>query len=181
MAKNSPQRYTNNRLSQSFCNISIKPLCCKIGYFFYLAQKPNILSKMDSNIYRISLTCDYPDWWRYNIYASVVCYDEQEAIVGYVNFVDQVLEPQTGEHIRAKPAQYDPQRPIEVVSEPCHHAVLYLYVIANTFPDSKVIRDSPPFEAQVAITAGDQLISTTTHEVNQWGGFTISGLLIKNA
>ena len=53
------------------------------------------------------------------------------------------------------------------------HADAYVYVIANTFPDSDIIRESPPFDITLNYTIDGNAPVTNTYKVNQWGGLTV--------
>lgn len=133
---------------------------------------------MKTSKFNVDLSCDYAQWWRYNVYISVVCYDEQSQIVDYLNYVDKIYDIENGEAERSQPANYPVPRQVGLESIPCDHISLYLYVIANTFPRSLAVRDSPPFPATLTVRCDGKAIIKRNCEVNQLGGFTISGEMI---
>jgi hypothetical protein len=49
---------------------------------------------------------------------------------------------------------------------------MYIYIIANSFPVSTVIKDSPPFEVELLTQKGEAAPEISRHSVNQWGGAT---------
>lgn len=136
---------------------------------------------MKGKVFTIELGSSYPEWWRYNVYVSVAEYDSEGVRTGYRNAVDRVyeIEEGAGEAARQAPAGWTSgSRRVSVVTEPCDHIAIYVYAIANTFPGSALIRDSPPFEAELTVREGSREVLRKTYEVNQWGGLTIAGLRV---
>lgn len=104
----------------------------------------------------------------------VVGYDDAGDRVSFDNFTDKVYEVEFGIERKSPPAGYDPLRPARLVSAPCDHIEVYLYVVANTFPDSVAIKDSPPFKVRLKVTPeGSKVAEERSYDVNQWGGLTI--------
>jgi hypothetical protein len=128
-------------------------------------------------IFRAEVRSVFPEWWRYNVFMTVACYDSVGQIVDYLTITDKVYEPGDGTEIRTVPTDYNPVRPLALETPPCDHAELFVYVIANTFPTSQVIKDSPPFEIEVWTSAGGEKPRSTSYLVNQWGGLTLKQLL----
>ena len=122
--------------------------------------------------YCVELLCDYPQWWRYNIFMMAVGYDRDGNTVSFNNLIDKVYDADYGSGVRTEPAGYPTPRTARLESDPCAYADLYVYVVANTFPLSAAIADSPPFEAVLRISGGG-LIEERRCEVNQWGGLTV--------
>lgn len=129
--------------------------------------------------FNINLSCDYPQWWRYNVYISMVCCDENSVAIDYLNLVDKVYDLCSGAEERSKPIGYDDLRTISVTSVPCDHIILYIYVIANTLPKSVIVRDSPEFEVELTISCDGRQIRNQRCKVNQIGGLTIAAEEIK--
>ncbi len=104
--------------------------------------------------FRIEVRSTFPEWGRYSVYMSAVCFDTDGAMIDYVNLVG------AGKELLETP--------------PCDHADLYLYVIAREFPASDVIAASPPFEIEVVTSDdGGTPPRITTCMVNQWGGLSL--------
>lgn len=130
-----------------------------------------------NKIFRAEVRSTYPEWWRYNVFVTVACYNQSGRIVDYLTLADKVYEVGDGTEIRTAPADYSLSRPLTLETPPCDHAELFVYVIANTFPSSVVIKDSPPFEIEVLTKAGGEKSVTTLYPVNQWGGLTLKQML----
>lgn len=123
--------------------------------------------------YEVELLCRYPEWWRFNLYMIVVGYDATGNRVFFDNYTDRVYELEFNTQRTGAPAGYDPARPVKIVSNPCDHVEVYVYVVTNTFPDSTAIKDSPPFTAVLRVTPAGGRPQERSYEVNQWGGLTI--------
>ncbi len=130
---------------------------------------------MGKYVYRVRLLCDYEQWWRYNIFMTVVEFDAEGHLTGYRNFIDRVYEVDDGDDDRTAPEGYTNDRGAEITTEPCQRIEIYLYVITNTFPVSAVIRDSPPFPARLVVERDGKTVVDRQWEVNQWGGLTLVG------
>jgi hypothetical protein len=126
--------------------------------------------------YKVKLTCDYPEWWRYNVYIMAVGCDSAGAQLFIENRADRIYDVCYEECVREQPADYD--RHTELSVSPCAYIDIYVYVVANTFPQSKIIRDSPPFPVTLTIVKDGEMIEEAEYSVNQWGGVTVmqSGL-----
>jgi hypothetical protein len=121
------------------------------SYTFYLQiQKKSYIRAMKS--FRVEVRSAFPEWDRYTVHMTAVCFDAGGEMTDYVNLADggTVLE-----------------------TPPCDHADLYLYVIAREFPASEVISVSPPFDVELSISADGGAPKITTYAVNQWGGLSV--------
>ncbi len=106
------------------------------------------------NSFRIEVRSAFPEWGRYSVYMSAVCYDTDGGMTDYVNLAG------TGE--------------TTLETSPCDHADLYLYIIAREFPASDVISASPPFEIRIVVTPSDGSPPRLfPRPVNQWGGLSL--------
>lgn len=130
--------------------------------------------KNSDNIFTVELLCGYEQWWRYNVLITLICYDSSNEIIEHKSFTDIVLETETSREERYEPAGYDSNRAIKVASCPCRYAMLYLYIVTNTFPVTHIIRQCPPFEATVVVNQNSSEIERIALEVNQWGGATLT-------
>ena len=131
----------------------------------------------NNKVFKAEVKCSYPEWWRYNVFMTAACFDAGDRISDYLTLTDKVYEPGDGSEVRTSPAGYDPVRPLVLQTPPCDHADVYVYVIANTFPVSASIKDSPPFEIELLASAGGGRPGTTVYKVNQWGGLTLKQTL----
>ncbi len=104
--------------------------------------------------FSIEVQSVFPEWSRYSVYMSAVCYDSGGCMIEYVNLADG------GETMLETP--------------PCDHADLYLYIIAREFPASDMIAASPPFEIEAVISPSDGTPPRVVPcMVNQWGGLSL--------
>ena len=108
--------------------------------------------------FRIEVRSAFPEWDRYAVYMTAVCFGSGGEMVDYVNLTDKSAS---------------------LVTPPCDHADLYLYVIAREFPASDVIAASPPFEINLYIQVSAAAPTVKTYLVNQWGGLSVK-LKIEN-
>lgn len=121
--------------------------------------------------YAIELSCDYPEWWRYNVYIMAVSFREEGGPATFNNFVDKVAE--TGSRLRAAPEDYPSPRVIRLVTQECAFVDIYIYVVANSFPATDAISDWPPFPVTLRVSANGMPVEEKRYEVNQWGGLTV--------
>ena len=143
---------------------------------------------MKNATYAVELTCGYAEWWRYNIYLSVAEMDADDRLTDYRSVVDRIydIEEGSGGEVRKAPAGFEATpRTVSLETGVCDHIVIYLYVIANTFPASAKISNSPPFPMNFTVrhTPEGSPRETTEifshiYEVNQWGGVTVGGLRV---
>lgn len=123
--------------------------------------------------YKVELICDYPEWWRYNVYMMVVGFDRDGNNAAFNNFIEKVYDVNYGGEPREVPDGYTTPRTVTLITDECAYVEIYIYVVANTFPRSAVISDSPSFDACLRVSANDRMLKEQTYEVNQWGGLTI--------
>ncbi len=102
--------------------------------------------------FSVEVRSTFPEWDRYAVYMTAVCFGSGGEMIDYVNLTDKSAT---------------------LVTPPCDHADLYLYVIAREFPASDVIAASPPFEIDLYIQVDGAPIKTTSYPVNQWGGLSL--------
>lgn len=123
--------------------------------------------------YRIELLCAAPQWWNFNIYVMAVCCDEQGNRIAFNNLEDRVRDIGYGSGDIVAEAAPTGERVVTMTTDPCAYAELYVYVVANTLPPSRVIRDTPPFPLTLRTSADGVLLEETEYGVNQLGGLTI--------
>ncbi|MDR2891431.1 MAG: hypothetical protein LBV18_07570 [Alistipes sp.] len=102
--------------------------------------------------FKVEIKSSFPEWDRYSVYMTAVCFGADGAIVGYINLSDK-------------------GGALETV--PCDHADLYLYVIADRFPASDIVAQSPPFEVELSVCENGGKPHVATYRVNQWGGLSV--------
>lgn len=127
----------------------------------------------EDKVFRFVVECSYPGWWRYNVFLTAVCYDSGGRVADYLTLTDKVWEPGDGTEVRNAPEGYDPDRPLVLETSPCRRAEIYIYVIANTFPPSDVVGQSPPFGIELVVSRDGGAAEFRAYKVNQWGGLTV--------
>ncbi len=123
-----------------------------------------------SDTYEIRVDTSFREWWRYNVFISAACYDDNDAQTSYVSVRDTIYEPDDGTRRRTMPQDYPAGRTTRLAAPECRRMEIYIYVITNTIPSDSIIKHSPPFDITVRVTKGTENILTQTVEVNQWGG-----------
>lgn len=120
--------------------------------------------------YTISIECDYREFWRYNLALSgeVLAAGRR---VGYIAYSDDVAA--VGSELRAAPAGYSRPRRTVVEGAAGDALTLYIYIVPNTLPVSRVVADSAPFELGVSISHGDSVVYNRRLLINQWSGDNI--------
>ena len=112
------------------------------------------------NRYRAEVHCDYPEWSRYQVDLLCGAFDEQGV---------RVACPTADDRATAKGAT----APVVLETPPCHHARLFLYVVAQSLPAESSIEATPPFEVEVRLFVNDRPLRTGRYAVNQWGGLSV--------
>jgi len=113
------------------------------------------------SIYRVTLGSDFAHWERFNLFLTVVGYDAAGERTCYVSSTEKRADGTIG-----------------VSTPPCHHIDIYGYVIANEFPETTAIREAPSFASVLRVWRDGDLVESSHHDTNQWGGLTISGYRI---
>ena len=117
----------------------------------------------ESNTYKIKASCTFGQWRRYNVFITAACYDASGAMTDYRTLSDAADGG-------TMPEGSAPDRQTELLVPACHRMEIYLYVVANTLPGERTVRQSPPFERTLQVMQGRRAVLTRTIEVNQWGG-----------
>lgn len=135
------------------------------------------MTSVTRNRFTIELLCDYPDWWRYNIYIMAVGSDDETGTLNrtFNNFVDKVCETNHSGQPRSAPEGFAMPRVVKFETQECAYLDLYIYIVANTFPPTDRIGEWPPFPVTLRVSTGGIPVEIHTYEVNQWGGLTVAG------
>ena len=120
--------------------------------------------------YRISIECDYREFWRYNLALSGEVRADGSR-VGYIAYTDDVAA--VGSQLSSAPAGYKRPRRTVVEGAAGDALTLYIYIVPNTLPKSRIVADSAPFEVVVSISHGDSVVYNRRLLINQWSGDNI--------
>jgi|GEM_PF-2484716 len=121
------------------------------------------------NIYKVTLGSDFEHWKRFDLFLTVVGYTADSKVANYQSSTARQGDGNITVATRQESGT------VSVSTQPCDHIEIFAYVIANAFPETDSIREAPPFEARLVVHRDNDLIESSRHDVNQWGGMTISG------
>ena len=116
--------------------------------------------------FKVTLGSGFEHWERFDLFLTVVGYTPDGKVANYQSSTSRQGNGTTGEQ---------PDGTIIVSTQPCAYIEIFAYVIANAFPETENIREAPPFEARLTVHRDNDLVESSRHEVNQWGGMTIGG------
>lgn len=135
-------------------------------------MKKNYLCHMTAKNeeFRIELSCDSPQWWRYNVAMMCGCFDEQNAPAGFVSAQDTIAD--VGSGLCAPPENYSLDRRSILTAPACDHIVLYLYVIPHTLPTDRNVEAGQPLEARLRVSCHGRELRNEKIGINQWSGIS---------
>lgn len=122
----------------------------------------------DNAIYSITLTTNFDEWERYNLFMMGSCRSDNGTSSDFIHLISKGST--NGNTFTPSPASH---RRLQLDTTACAAFDLYIYIVANTLPASRIIGQCPPFEVQVTITTDGREVYAKSHAVNQWGGATI--------
>ena len=121
--------------------------------------------------FRVEITSDYDEFWRYNIMLTCGCFDESDNRIGFVSAED-IVAP-VGSKLKCKPKDYPQKRVAGFGTMPCDHLFMYLYVIPHTAPVGRVMDDHESYTLNVRIAYNGRLVKHIQHSANMWSGATL--------
>ena len=126
---------------------------------------------MEEQGFKIELKSRYDEWWRYNADLMCGCFDADDNRIGFASAASDVAD--VGANLSVRPAGSPAARSVVLTTPPCHHLVLYVYIIPHTLPAGNDIDSTRPFEAEIRISRGGKLLCTEKRAINQWSGASI--------
>ena len=126
---------------------------------------------MEEQGFKIELKSRYDEWWRYNADLMCGCFDADDNRIGFASAASDVAD--VGANLSVRPADIPAARSVVLTTPPCHHLVLYVYIIPHTLPAGNDIDSTRPFEAEIRISRGGRLLCTEKRAINQWSGASI--------
>ena len=130
-----------------------------------------LCTKMETSGFTIELTSRYKEWWRYNAALMCGCFYADDRRTGFVSTASDVAD--VGSNLTQRPAETPANRKVTLETPPCHHLLLYLYLIPHTLPAGNDIDTTRPFEVEIRIFRGGDLLRTEKRSINQWSGASI--------
>ncbi len=127
-------------------------------------------------MYTLEIKSDYEELWRYNIIATCGGFDAEGRQL-YFEGEEMIMSETIKNRIVAMmpPPKWFTSKEMTITLS-CAEAYsleLYLYVIAHTMPEDRLVKNSPPFPMQVTLLRGEEEVASEIYEVNQWGGLTL--------
>ncbi|MFI3304355.1 MAG: hypothetical protein SNF68_04610 [Rikenellaceae bacterium] len=102
-------------------------------------------------MYLIEVTSDFNELSRYDFVVTCAGYDSADNQIYVEGCEGMLLECGAAERI---------------------HAIVY--AVTNMLPEDRLVANSPPFPIVITITRYGEVLYSQTHEVNQWGGASIT-------
>lgn len=121
--------------------------------------------------FTITLTSRFDGWWRYNAELMCGAFDAADVRTGFFTASSHVAE--VGSELPEPPAGTDLHRSLQLTTDPCHHIVLYVYLIPHTLPAARDIDAARPFEIDLEIAYGGRKLRSERRSINQWSGASI--------
>ena len=126
---------------------------------------------MEEQGFKLELKSRYDEWWRYNADLMCGCFDADDNRIGFASAASDVAD--VGANLSVRPADIPAARSVVLTTPPCHHLVLYVYIIPHTLPAGNDIDSTRPFEAEIRISRGGKFLCTEKRAINQWSGASI--------
>ena len=126
---------------------------------------------MEEQGFKIEVKSRYDEWWRYNADLMCGCFDADDNRIGFASVASDVAD--VGANLSVRPADIPAARSVVLTTPPCHHLVLYVYIIPHTLPAGNDIDSTRPFEAEIRISRGGKLLRSEKRAINQWSGASI--------
>ncbi len=127
--------------------------------------------------YQIVLRCDSPDWWRYHVYLTLVGYRADGRQEDYASLVEGVSDVWSSEKRSGPPPGWAPGCESSVSCRG-ERAAVWVYVIANTLPESKRVMENPDLEVTLIARRDGRELFRKNYPVNPWGGLSVVNLAI---
>lgn len=126
---------------------------------------------MEEQGFKIELKSRSEVWWHYNADLMCGCFDADDNRIGFASTASDVAG--VGSNLTERPTDIPAARSVVLETPPCHHLVLYVYIIPHTLPAGNDIDSTRPFEAEIRISRGGRLLRTEKRAINQWSGASI--------
>lgn len=121
--------------------------------------------------FRVAIESGSDRFWRYNVAVTCGCFDAHDARIDFAG-VEDIVAP-AGSNLAARPDGYPEHRRIEFVTPPCHHILMYVYIIPHTMPGERDIADCKPFDLRIRVSRGKVAVFDKICPVNSWAGSSI--------
>lgn len=126
-------------------------------------------------VFKIEVSSDFEDLWRYNIALACEMLDEEGKRLDFASAQQNVAE--VGAQLKAAPKGWSPGQELSLVSIASDSVRIVLYFVAHTLPQERKVNALSPFEVRLVVKADDEIIYNKIHYVDQRGGAAINLLL----
>ena len=122
-------------------------------------------------IFKIKISTDYDQWWRYNVALLCGCFDQDGQRVGFVTTESHIAT--VGDNLEAKPEDIECPSEISLTTPACDNIILYIYIVPHTLPLYREVSEAQPFEVTTLITYNEAIVKSEVYSINQWSGASI--------
>ena len=116
----------------------------------------NITFAVMNQAFTIEISSDSADWRLYNIRIMCELQDDSGLRTGFASTT----------------CKADAQ-PARLTTLPCRRLRIFVYVIPESLPADRTIKNHPDFDAVLLVRCGNRTIARESIEVNRWGGASI--------
>lgn len=121
--------------------------------------------------FNIELRTTFAEAWRYNITITAGCFSSSGEQLQVVS--EQAFVAPAGANLQAPPDKWSLPCEVKLSTEACASIVTYIYIVAHTLPSGREIEDAVPFDLNVKVSSGREVIYKAVHKINQWSGASI--------
>ena len=121
--------------------------------------------------FTIQVKSSYGELWRYNLSAMCAAFDKEGERIDFVKAESFVSE--VGSNLRSAPSDLSAKRDLKLTTAEAHSIVAYIYVVPHTLPKDRDVADCKPFDMNVKVQMGTDVIYNEKHKINQWSGVSI--------
>ena len=124
--------------------------------------------------FKISFSCAYKEFWRYNFYITGKVFADGQC-VDFISHSDRVAEV----GVVREPLKDVAHRrlPVTITTQGGDSLTLYIYVVAHKLPTTNRVSEAPPFECEVSVERDGAMLHHRRYEVDQWSGNNIEIIL----
>ena len=119
--------------------------------------------------YKIELRARYKHLQMYNIYMEVGLFDSEGEQIGFLKEVQKWEDTLPSDSFR---------KTIQI--EPCHHAIIYLFIVPKSVPEQSEIHAPKDFSLKITGYCGNERILVKDLKVNEWAGTNLEIELKRN-
>lgn len=124
---------------------------------------------MEMTTYTLTIRCDHPEWWRFEVILTAQGYDNEQKPCGYYALDDNALSEGGAPRTADSPTAHTST----LLCGPCARLNCYLHILPHTLSEVCDTEDFPAFRAELTLSEGSQTLLREPILVNPWGGATL--------